>query len=43
MAESIDELFDCFEEGVDEGNEELKSDTHEDEEITNRYVAPFLT
>lgn len=43
MADSIDELFDCFDEGGDDNNEEKSTDTQEDQHITNRYVATILT
>lgn len=43
MAESLDELFDCFDEGADEDNEEKISETQESKHITNRYEATFLT
>lgn len=43
MADSIDELFDCFDEGGDDNSEERNLDTQEDKHITNRYVATNLT
>lgn len=43
MADSIDELFDCFDEGGDGNNEEKNTDLQEDQHITNRYVTISLT
>lgn len=43
MAESIDELFDCFDEGGDDNNEENTSEKQKDEHVTNRYEAALLT
>lgn len=43
MADSIDELFDCFDEDGDANSEEKNLDTQEEQHITNRYVATNLT
>lgn len=38
MAESIDELFDCFDEGADDEHEENEIEIQVDNQFTNRYV-----
>lgn len=43
MADSIDELFDCFDEGGDDNHEDKNYDSQEDQHITNRYVVTNLT
>lgn len=43
MADAIDELFDCFEEGETDNNEENEIKTDGDQEINNRYVKKILT
>lgn len=43
MADSIDELFDCFDEGGTDNDDDKNIKTENDEKTTNRYVTIFLT
>lgn len=42
MAESIDDLFECFDEVGDEENVKNESESTEDDQISDRYVAGFI-
>lgn len=42
MAESIDDLFDCFEDEAVEENVITEEDSSEQDKVTERFVSVFL-
>lgn len=42
MAESIDDLFDCFEDTGEEENATKEEDSSEQDKVTERFVSVFL-